>query len=250
MQKQIYLCFLPIILFFDCLAFVPPLSYLPSYLKSSISKLLYQRSAKTTLIYLPINERTKKPTPQHTSALIALPREIREQIATYLSLNDILSLKLSCRHLYHTGLALGILFYQMRKNPDLRFERLCMAERDQENKSRKRARSIICSSCRLTHSRKMFSQNEMEKRAELRRCLGQEGRLCNSPDYGISFFDLASMLSKIKLFQSYTQHAIPLASIYNRQLGRQAQGPNGLPFFTSDLCLQRRPKDHFNLSYK
>ena len=69
------------------------------------------------------------------------------------------------------------------------------------------------------------------------------------PDYIMPFSELASMLSKSKLFQDYVHFAIPTTGLYNQQAAYPINGSSSSPHIESNLNLYRRLKGALTLPY-
>lgn len=129
------------------------------------------------------------PAPPQTSSeqrlstgILDLPRELRDQLISYLTPSSAVALKLTCRRLYHSGHALPVLFYLSRKTPESRYEWSLMQERMGRLHD-----ELTCSGCRKLHSMEFFPEEEREKEAKRRLCIGRRMVLELTPYKVVTF---------------------------------------------------------------
>ncbi|MCJ1480894.1 hypothetical protein MMC06_001049 [Schaereria dolodes] len=126
--------------------------------------------------------------PNKQTDILDLPPELWEIIHSSASLSTAIALKTACRSFYSCGDALPILYYQARKDRDVRFELLCMAERDQKLRD-----ELTCGACLTTHNIKVFDSHERKAEPTQRSCRGSAGHVEITPEWLIDFNFLISI---------------------------------------------------------
>lgn len=117
-----------------------------------------------------------------STGILNLPRELRDQLISYLTPSSAVALKLTCRTLYHSGLALPVLFYLSRKTAESRHEWSLMQERMGRLHG-----ELTCSGCQKIHSTNFFLKEEREKEATHRLCIGRRMILELTPYTSVTF---------------------------------------------------------------
>ena len=229
------------------------LSFREMFLRRKFRNILARRNPNTKPSSPPLSDSAKNCVSSHPPSLNDLPRELRDQVASHLPPNDLISLKLSCRHLYHTGPALGLLSYQVRKDPRLRYERRCRIETDQTRESRAKARSLICGSCKKSRLRKWFSRKQITEtvRAEDRKCRGHEGRVRVAPDYSVSFSELPALTARSRDARKWVHMAtMPRNSPFQKPAPDEKERLARLPHLAADCTVFRVRDQGLFLYYK
>lgn len=169
------------------------------------------------------------PAPPQTSSeqrlstgILDLPRELRDQLISYLTPSSAVALKLTCRSLYHSGLALPVLFYLSRKTPESRYEWSLM----QERMGRLRG-ELNCSGCQKLHSMEFFLEEEREKEAKRRLCIGRLMILELTPYKVVTFGEFEKDCRKLLCDTRHNAHEFGWF-VYHMS-GRQVEVPQHFP---------------------
>lgn len=169
------------------------------------------------------------PAPPQTSSeqrlstgILDLPRELRDHLISYLTPSSAVALKLTCRSLYHSGPALPVLFYLSRKTPESRYEWSLMQERmgrlDGE---------LTCSGCKKLHSMNFFLDEEREKKAKRRLCIGRRMVLELTPYKVVTFGEFEKDCRK--LLRDTTSNAHEFGWFVYHMSGRLIEVPQHFP---------------------
>lgn len=139
-----------------------------------------------------------------------LPTEILSLILHHCRVSDIntkISFKLSCRKFYHTVGSLRMLHRVIQTDANLLFERICM---DDDSESQRTGRRV-CSICKQRHPADYFVDEELEKRFNNRVCKNSQRRLRLTPKDSFSYATLLSFKNET----SYSKAKLALGSPYN-----------------------------------
>ena len=136
----------------------------------------------------------KKKSATSVTNILDLPRELRDMISAHLPLHSKISLRLSCRSLCFSGPLLPILFYQIRKSPDLRYELHLMLERDSIGRRGWSREQLSCSRCRSVHDQRSFDSWDYQMNPNERCCVGSQGHVCHMPGSSMDFFAFQKLL--------------------------------------------------------
>ena len=158
-------------------------------------------SETSTCQGIPPDEK-KLPDRDTATGILDLPRELRDHLISYLSASSAVSLKLSCRSLYHSGPALALLYYLARKTPEDRYEWILMQERLGRCDGK-----LACHGCGTLHDIKLFTPKEREKESGRRTCIGRQQVLYLSPKRFIPFSHFGDIGRYLLRDTTYTSYA-------------------------------------------